>query len=208
MSLPASTAAIAMQRVPVVGRADHDRVDVLARRAAPVVGVARDAVVGLAGLLRVVAVDERLARPSRAGGRGRTPRRSAPASYFQMPGHVVHARDAADADRADVDAVARGLRAEHGRRHDRREAAAARTDDAPTPPAASCSALRREISRPLLLLMTPPPRRRAVTAAIILLREGPKAQRRPRRATKVHLERVPERPRARVRERECRIVVP
>ena len=109
------------QRVPVVGRADHDGVHVLAREQVAVVAVGPHALVRLARLLRVVAVDQRLRVLDTAAvevAHGQDPR------LLVLPdsGQVVAARDAAGADRADGDAVARRRGAEHGRRHDRREA--------------------------------------------------------------------------------------
>ena len=109
----------------MVRRRDHDGVHVLVREQLLVVEVARDAVVGLAGLLGVVAVDEHLRvlhPPAVEVADGHDPRR------VELPDarHVVAARDAPRADRPDVDAVARGGRAEDGRGHDRREA---RRDD-------------------------------------------------------------------------------
>ena len=120
------------QRVPVVRRADHDRVDVLAREQVAVVAVRLHAVVRLAGLLRVVAVHEQLrvlGAPAVEVAHGDDPR------LLVLPDarQVVRARDAAGADRADVDAVARRGRAEDRGRHDRGEAGGERgAADAPT----------------------------------------------------------------------------
>ena len=108
-------------RVPVVGRADDDRVDVAVGEQFAVVGVPGHAVVRLAAALRVLAVDQHLGVLDAAGveiADGHD------AGLRELPEarHVVTARDAADADGADGDLVARRLRAEHRGRHDAGEA--------------------------------------------------------------------------------------
>src|SRR5262249_1033731 len=85
--------------VPVVGGADHHRVDVLVREQLPVVGVPGDAVVGLAGLLRVRVVHQGLGvfrAPAVEVAHGHDPGRV----ELPDPRHVVAAGDAAGADRA------------------------------------------------------------------------------------------------------------
>ena len=95
----------------MVRGADEDGVHVLARQQLLVVVVRLDAVVGLARLLRVVAVHEdlRVLDPPAV----EVAHRDDPGGVVLPDArHVVGARDAAGADRADVDAVARGVRAE------------------------------------------------------------------------------------------------
>ena len=109
------------ERVPVVRRADHDGVHVLVREQLPVVEVARDAVVGLAGLLAVVAVDERLGvfhPPAVEVAHGDDPGRV----VLPDARHVVAARDAPVPIAPTLMRLLGARRAEDGRGHDRREA--------------------------------------------------------------------------------------
>ena len=106
--------------VPVIGRADDDRVDVLVREQFLVVAVRGDAVVLLPGLLAVILVDQR------AGVLGTMAVEIADGHdsrglVFPDPRQIVHARNPSVADGADVDAIGGRERPEHGRRHDRRE---------------------------------------------------------------------------------------
>ncbi len=93
------------ERVPVIGRADDDGVDVFVGEQLVVIAVAGNAVVGLAGFLCVEIVDELFAvfdtmSIEVADGH------DAGAVELHDAGHVVHAGDAADADGADIDAFA------------------------------------------------------------------------------------------------------
>ena len=119
----------------------------LLREQLAVVGVDRDAVVRLAGLLRVEVVDELLAVLDAAAvevAHGHDARRvvlpACPA--------VVAARDAPDADGADVDAVARRVLAEDRRRHDRGEAGERRRQPRAPLPAQCEGTSRRDDRRP------------------------------------------------------------
>ena len=92
--------------VLMVGRADDDGVDVFVGEEFAIVVVAGDAVVGLAGLFGVVAVDEGLAQFNAV--RVEIADRD-DVGLIVLPDarQVVAARDAADADGAYVDAIAR-----------------------------------------------------------------------------------------------------
>jgi hypothetical protein len=107
-------------RVPVIGRADDDGVDVLVRQQLAVVAIADHPVVRLPRLFRVLAVDQHLRvldPPAVEIARRHDARR------LMLPdaGKIVAAGDAPGADRADVDPLARRERAEHGRGDDRRK---------------------------------------------------------------------------------------
>ncbi len=99
------------ERVPVIRCADEDGVHVLVRQQLPVVGIGRDAIVGPARLLRVVAVHEDprvLDPPAVEVADGHDPG----GVVLPHARHVVRPRDAPGADRAHVDAVAGGGRPE------------------------------------------------------------------------------------------------
>jgi hypothetical protein len=106
--------------MPVIRRADDDRVDVLVGEQLAIVRVAGDAVVRLPGFPGVKVVDVLLAVLHAVRvevAHGHDPRGVELADVRE----VVPARDAPDADGADVDPVARRGRPENGRGDDGRE---------------------------------------------------------------------------------------
>ena len=105
----------------MVGGGDDDGVDVGVGEEVVVVGVSSDAVVGLAGFLRVEIVDELFALNDAVGGEI-ADSDDAGGVTLRMFGHVVAARDTAYADGSDVDLFAGGELAEDARREDDGEA--------------------------------------------------------------------------------------
>ena len=105
----------------VVGGADDYGVDVLVGEEVAVVGIAGDAVVGLAGLFGVVVVDELLAFFNSMASKV-ADCDDAGAIDLEDVGHVVATGDAADADGSYVDAIAGGHLTEDGGRDDSGEA--------------------------------------------------------------------------------------
>ena len=109
------------ERVPVVGRADEDGVDVFVCKQVVIVGVACDAIVGLAELGGVGFVDELFAIFDTIGVEVANGD-DAGIVYGEDVGHVMDARDAPHADGADVDLLAGRVLAEKARRNNGREA--------------------------------------------------------------------------------------
>ena len=145
------------QRVPVIGRADDDRVDVLVRQQLAIVAVGGHPVVLLAGLLRVVIVDERPrifdAMAVEIAGR-HDPR----AVVLPEARQIVAARDPSVADRADVDAIGRAQLAP-STDDGTMDGKPATTDAAPSPFPAAARKSRREgrtasLSRHVELLLS------------------------------------------------------
>ena len=110
----------------VVGRRNHHSIDVFGRQQLTIVVVAARSGVGFAEAFGVLPIDERnsLLYPWRVQVAHRDDAvvtRSCNPGVLQHTRHIVHARDASHADRADVDPVRRRILPQHRRRHNARK---------------------------------------------------------------------------------------
>jgi len=107
--------------VLMVGSGDDDGVDILVRQQVVIVAVPGNTVVGLPRFLCIDAVDQRL-RIFNTPGAKIADRHNAGVLKLPDTRHIMSAGDAAGADCADVDAIARRHLAEDTRWHDGRKA--------------------------------------------------------------------------------------
>ena len=119
-------------RMLVIGRTDDDGIDVAIGEQFAIVGIAGDAVIGLAGLLAVLAVEEELGFVD-ALAVEIARRHDARRLVLPDPRQIVPARDPAGADGADIDAVARRRRAKYRRGNDGRKSGNNRGGDSSLP---------------------------------------------------------------------------